>query len=410
MKESEILKKLDYVVGDPLVLREIEMEKPFCPFAEETLQFLDSWSLHCRRIQREEMEKGAQVYPDVAAFAFWCRRNAAEREKERYGEEIFERIGAGLTLHFASSNVPVLFAFSTAAALLAGNCVVLRLPLKKTPQEKILCRALRETFTEFPRWSRRILFFRSEHDPEINAFLTGISQVRIIWGGDEAVREIREAPLAVCGREISFGDRRSAAVLGADRILAMTNKELEAEALGFFNDTYLNDQNACSSPVLLYWLGSSVRIAAARKRFWEAVSEYAQKNYRMTGKLAVKKLEQACWIAARAEDVKVEFHKNTALCVWMPSLPEDCLALSVPGGFFLESGGETLDGLYPALTRKCQTITCLGVDPEEVRERILRQRVPGVDRVVPSGHALDFSLVWDGRDLIREMSRRVACF
>ena len=33
----------------------------------------------------------------------------------------------------------------------------------------------------------------------------------------------------------------------------------------------------------------------------------------------------------------------------------------------------------------------------------------GVDRIVPVGRTLDFALVWDGHDLIRELSRVVDC-
>ena len=33
--------------------------------------------------------------------------------------------------------------------------------------------------------------------------------------------------------------------------------------------------------------------------------------------------------------------------------------------------------------------------------------VSGIDRIVPVGKTMDFSLVWDGRDLINELSRVV---
>ena len=31
----------------------------------------------------------------------------------------------------------------------------------------------------------------------------------------------------------------------------------------------------------------------------------------------------------------------------------------------------------------------------------------GIDRIVPMGKSMDFSLIWDGYDLIRQMSRRI---
>lgn len=38
---------------------------------------------------------------------------------------------------------------------------------------------------------------------------------------------------------------------------------------------------------------------------------------------------------------------------------------------------------------------------------LISSGVLGVDRVVETGHALDFSLIWDGIDLIRQMSRQM---
>ena len=32
----------------------------------------------------------------------------------------------------------------------------------------------------------------------------------------------------------------------------------------------------------------------------------------------------------------------------------------------------------------------------------------GIDRIAPVGHTMDFALTWDGYDLIRTLSRRIA--
>ena len=53
-------------------------------------------------------------------------------------------IGRGVAFHIVPSNIPVLFAFSMAASLLAGDPVVLRLPEKETVQEQMILSALRQ--------------------------------------------------------------------------------------------------------------------------------------------------------------------------------------------------------------------------------------------------------------------------
>ena len=59
------------------------------------------------------------------------------------------------------------------------------------------------------------------------------------------------------------------------------------------------------------------------------------------------------------------------------------------------------------LTEKFQTATYFGIDPEELRDFVLREQVRGIDRIVPVGKALDIDAVWDGYDVIGMLSRIV---
>ena len=451
-----------YVIGTADILANMSEQRPMVPFSGEILEFLDLWSKNIRARMREEGES----FPDAASFAFWCRQASLEKMRDDYGAELVVRLGTGTVLCYAASNVPVLFAFCAAAALLAGNCVILRLPTKETPQERLILGALEQTFAVLQKWRERIVLLRYEKSREINEFLAALCSVRMIWGGDFTVREIRQIPLPVRAREITFPDRSSAALIDAEAVLAAEN--LSETVRSFYNDTYLNDQNACSSPRIVYWLGKEDEAAAARERFWQAVSDYAGPRYDLSAVLAVKKLEQAYCIAALREDAKITFYGkqegqnpgavseeqavrrpgvlfekkpeadlnkqaaadfgqqpeinfrkpsgrpeenkkgNTVVSVWLDRLDASCHALSVPGGFFLESGGTTLEGFYPILTEKCQTVTVFGTDLMKLRDEFRSRRLSGPDRVVPFGHALDFSLIWDGRDLIREMSRVIS--
>jgi hypothetical protein len=48
------------------------------------------------------------------------------------------------------------------------------------------------------------------------------------------------------------------------------------------------------------------------------------------------------------------------------------------------------------------------LDADHLVDRIIAAGLPGIDRVVPVGKALDIGVIWDGYDLIRSMSRIVA--
>jgi hypothetical protein len=93
--------------------------------------------------------------------------------------------------------------------------------------------------------------------------------------------------------------------------------------------------------------------------------------------------------------------------VHLDTLSPDILAFRCVGGCFLEYDAASLAELKPVLTEKTQTIACAGIEPSAVREFLLAAGVRGGDRAVRMGHTMDFSLVWDGFDLIRTLSRKL---
>ncbi len=394
MKEFEALK---IAVGTIEILHQMPLQKPMQPFAEETINFLDKWSENIRK--RPDIRQ----MPDAAAFGFWCRKAGILQLKKEYKGRLNRMLGKGITLHFAPSNIPVLFAFSMTAALLTGNCILLRLSSKQTPLAEAMIESLALTLKDFPEWAPRIVLFRYEHNKKITDLLSSMCDVRIMWGGDASIEEIRKSHLSKRATELPFADRSSAALLDAAAVLKAA--DLYDMVNGFYNDTYLNDQNACSSPRIIYWLGSLQEAEAAKERFWHEVYTFSQSKYKLEPVLAVKKWEQALYMAAKIPKAKVIRNGNLVIRVAVTELLKEYWEETVPGGFFIEAQGENLDGLLPILTRKCQTLASFGVSHEEIADFIVEHRVTGVDRVTEFGHTLDFSLVWDGVDLINSMTR-----
>lgn len=395
---------IQFLQGDVSTLEQLAEQRPYIPFAEKTIDFLDTLYQVLRKENRSVQAA------DLAAFSFWCRKGNLSHIREQYVRQWNGRkvIGRGVAFHIVPSNIPVLFAFSMAASLLAGDPVVLRLPEKETVQEQMILSALRQVMEVQPEWKMRIVILRYGHVKEVTDALSRLCQVRVIWGGDHSIQEIQKSVLEPGKMELAFADRRSAAVLRADVILE--KEDLADIVRGFYNDTYLNDQNACSSPSLLYWQGSSEQVALAHEKFWKAAAPYIQSHYELGAHLAVQKWEQAMYLAATKENIKIQKFGNEVVLVKLPELSADVWELTVPGGFFFECSGENMEGLYPVLTRKCQTLTCVSGDEcAEVAEKLICAGVSGVDRVVQIGHALDFSLIWDGIDLIAQMSRKIIC-
>jgi hypothetical protein len=67
-----------------------------------------------------------------------------------------------------------------------------------------------------------------------------------------------------------------------------------------------------------------------------------------------------------------------------------------------------LDEILPVVTRQYQTLSYIGVDADVLAQLVLSHGAAGIDRIVPVGHTLDFSLEWDGYDLVESLSRVVS--
>lgn len=347
----------------------------------------------------------ARAYPDVVTLGFWCRPAALRQMEEPYQGEL-NRLGCGVVFHIAPSNVAVNFAYSCLAALLAGNASIVRLPTKDFPQVRVLCRLFSEVLQEYPALVPYFLFVRYGHEDAINARYSGLCQTRVVWGGDATIEAVRRAPLAPRAREIPFADRHSLVVIDADAYLAATNHSRIAQ--DFYNDTYLNDQNACSAPHFVVWLGAAARVERSQEVFWGVLHAQLAARYTLQPVQAVTKLTALYRLGARTAARKVAMPDNLITRMRVRALTEELPACKVGSGFFIEYAAEDLAAIRPLCTRACQTLSYYGVPKETLLTAVLSMRPVGVDRIVPMGRTMDFALVWDGMDLVRAMSRVIS--
>ena len=150
---------INYLVGS----RDTIFSSPvFQPYDDVTISFLDALS-------RELLhERDAREFPDVVAFAFWCRKGNIARLKAEFGEAN-RRLGVGTVFHIAPSNVPINFAFSFAFSLLAGNRNVVRVPSKNFPQIDVVCSAIRRVVSrqEYRQIADGTIFVRYERSDAV---------------------------------------------------------------------------------------------------------------------------------------------------------------------------------------------------------------------------------------------------
>ncbi len=396
----EVLDRLTYLAGSREAAEEMACVPALKPFDSRVTDFLDGLS---RTLMREPRSR---TYPDVATFAFWIRRGSTEnlrKHHEKADRNI--RLGRGMAFHIAPSNVPVNFAYSLAAGLLTGNRNMVRIPTKDFPQTDIICQAVNRTLEEYGEMKPYIVLVRYGRNKEINDVLSAMADIRIVWGGDKTIAELRKSQLPPRSTEVTFADRYSLAVIDGDVYLDMEDKE--KTAVDFYNDTYLTDQNACTSPRIVVWTGE--KKTEAKEMFWRKLHQVVKEKYPFQGIQAVNKLTSSCLAAVRMPGVKTEPHEdNLIIRVAVEKARADLMELKDNSGYFFEYDCENLLEIRPLCDdKRCQTISYIG--KKEMLLPLLRSGIKGVDRIVPVGKTMDFGLLWDGYDLAAQLTRVISC-
>ena len=385
---------VEYLAGTEEVVKE-----PLPAYSNEAISFITNLS---GKLMRSPL---IRAFPDLAALAFWGRKGNLLKLKERCPEANL-RLGRGLCFHVTPSNIPLSFAFSYMFGLLAGCSNIVRIPSRRFPQTEALLELIGEVLQDHPEVEKRTAFIRYPADNAITEAFCQMADARMIWGGDKTVRNIRGLRTQPKCIDICFADRYSICILDGESILSATEERLNRLADDFYNDTYLMDQNACSSPQLICWLRDS---AEARTRFWDRVFALAEKKYDLQAAVCVDKFTHVCEDAIDHGDNLSGFSNMTNLLyrTEVKSLIPGIQNYRGHGGYFYEHRLEDLNEIAAVVTEKFQTVTYFGFDPEEVRKMVLNNRLRGIDRIAPVGKAMDVGVIWDGYDLVRLLSRLV---
>lgn len=376
--------------------------KPMIPFSSEITDYLNALSKEINK------DPHIQEFPDVRTFSFFCRKANLLLLKKKYHDSSVFKLGRGLVFHIAPSNVPVNFAFSLMISLLSGNSNIVRVPSQKFGQTEIIVNAINK-LAQVPKYSNisnRIVLVSYDRNNDATKFFSLNCDVRIIWGGDETINKIRESLLSPRAFDITFADRYSLCVINGDEFV----KELRPEKIveGFFNDTFLFDQNACTSPHLLLWIGSCKQVEEAKNIFWNILHILVSNRYEIQPITSIDKLTNFYKQAIQTDKVILENSKdNLILRVKLNHLNDDIECFRLHSGYFSEYHASSLMELSKIVNKKYQTLSYYGFTKENLTTLISKLEPKGIDRIVPIGRTMEFSSVWDGYELINTLSRRI---
>ncbi len=161
----------------------------------------------------------------------------------------------GLVVHWVAGNVPVLGLLSLVQAMLCKNANLVKVSRSRPGMLPYLLAALSEvayTNARGETLSGRLLtdtmavVYVDRQDQAAARELSRLADVRVAWGGREAVEAIINLPRRYGTEDIVFGPKLSLAVVGAERLAEPDTARRTAAAIAA--DASAFDQQGCNSP------------------------------------------------------------------------------------------------------------------------------------------------------------------
>jgi hypothetical protein len=160
----------------------------------------------------------------------------------------------GLLVHWVAGNVPLLGMISVIQGLLTKNANLVKVSRQNAGVLPYFLSALSKMTYRRPdgrEISGRLLTdavqaIYTDREDAAGAALSGLADLRVAWGGREAVEAIMNLPRRFGTEDIVFGPKTSFVVVGAEKL----NEEAEGRraAMLVARDTIALDQRGCNSP------------------------------------------------------------------------------------------------------------------------------------------------------------------
>ena len=374
------------------------------PFNEVRLNFLEELSnlIHNNKLCKK--------FSDLIALSFWLKKKNLLKFKENYPEKSLI-LSRGVVLHFTPNNVPTNFIYSFVFSFLAGNTNLVRLPSEDFKQVNLILKIINDLKNKKKYkmiFNQNFFFKYSKDEIGLSKDLSELSDVRIIWGGDQSIKDIKKISSKVRSKDIIFSNRYSMCVMNSKKFNSINNIEKSKIIFGFYNDAYGFDQNACTSPHLILWLGDKKNNKIAQNIFWHRLSEYVNKKYDLDIGLAAKR-----HLFIHEELINNKFimnlkNYNNSLYVFkLNKIYKDIYKSFKKFGIFFEYEIKNLEEVSVINNHKYQTLTYYGFDKNLLRKKSILNYLNFFDRIVPVGKSMEMEYCWDGYNLFTELTRKV---
>ena len=364
-------------------------------------------------------ERDLNEVPGLAFLRLWLRRGTLEPVLLRElgtnalgggwwedGRAKLRAFPLGVVGHWPAGNIEIQPILSLTCPLLGGNGCLVRVPSGLVDVTQRVLEKLLDVDRE-GLLTKRIFAASFDHSrTELHEAMAQAVDGAMIWGGAEAVSQVRRLQFPHWARVLVFGPRLSAGMM--DAATWGNQAERPSWCRRIARDVWQFDQQACSSPQALFLERGeggepNEFVNDLRAAFEEENRAHPRHEIEPSLASAVC-MSRASWL--------LENGGNRAV---FPASPDWTILLGAGPEMPNPTQGRTLsvlmvDDLLEVISKFDGTMQTLGLgigdaEKEEVLARAAGRR--GVDRIVKLGRMHVFSSPWDGTELIRPMVRLV---
>lgn len=357
--------------------------------------------------------------PGVTFLRLWLRRgnlepilfrelgpNALNGGWSADGRARLKAFALGVVGHWPAGNIEIQPVLSMTCALLGGNACLVRVPSRLVGISRLVMEKLEEVDRDRSLLDRIGMVNFDHSRMDLQEAMAQTVDGAMIWGGAEAVSQVRGLPFPHWARVVVFGPRLSAAAMDAKTWGDRTERTLWCRRIA--RDVWQFDQQACSSPQTLFVercadCNPEEFVGDLKRAFEEENRQHPRREIEPALTSAIC-LARASWLLDDAA--------NRAL---FPESPDWTILLGTDAKMPKPTQGRTLsvlvvDDLVKVISNFDGAIQTLGLGVRDAhKEEELAQAAgrSGVDRIVKLGRMHVFSSPWDGTELIRPMVRLV---
>tara|TARA_B100000795_G_scaffold269778_1_gene260356 strand:- start:2420 stop:3613 length:1194 start_codon:yes stop_codon:yes gene_type:complete len=374
--------------------------KVFKPFNKLCIEFLEDFSKELKTY------KNLKSHPDLIYLMFWSSKEKIKKlEKDHKDNK--HRLGRGLIFHICPSNVPTNFVYSLFFGLLSGNSNIIKISSENSKEKSIIINILNNIFKK-PKYkvlkNSNILTEYKTQNTENTEIFSSFCDARVIWGGNKTINEIRKFWIPERSIDITFADRYSMSVIDLKKLKNLSLNNLKILSKKFYYDAYSMNQAACNSPHFVFWTGKKDK--KIQNKFWKELNNIVQDKFTFDDTHIVDKYTNLMKnIIIHDNFNKIDMYQNNLYVIDVNNKINIIDDIRGKNGTFFQKNIKNLSEIKKFISKKCQTLTYFGFEKKELEFFLLNNNLKGVDRAVAIGNALNINPIWDGFDIINELSR-----